>query len=58
MSSHCAPSIDLTQVAADVVALIAQLRLKVEAQAREIALRDARVLEVLLILTIEYSSFI
>lgn len=42
MSSNCAPSIDLTQVTAQVVALIAQLRQKVETQAREIALRDAR----------------
>lgn len=42
MSNNCAPSIDLTQVTAEVVALIAQLRQKVETQAREIALRDAR----------------
>ena len=42
MSSNCAPSIDLTQVTAEVVALIAQLRQKVQTQAREIALRDAR----------------
>ena len=42
MSSNCARSIDLTQVTQEVVALIAQLRQKVETQAREIALRDAR----------------
>jgi hypothetical protein len=42
MSSSCVYSIDLTQVGPEVVALIEQLRNKVEAQAREIAVRDAR----------------
>ena len=42
MSSSCHLHIDLTQVAPEVVALIAQLQQKVQAQAREIALRDAR----------------
>ncbi|MFO1263390.1 MAG: IS66 family transposase [Rhodoferax sp.] len=42
MSSSCAHPIDLTHVGPEVVALIAQLQQKVEAQTREIALRDAR----------------
>ena len=42
MSNSCAPHIDLSQVAPEVAALIAKLQQKVEAQAREIALRDAR----------------
>ena len=42
MSSSCVHSIDLTQVGPEVVALIERLRNKVEAQAREIAVRDAR----------------
>ncbi len=42
MSNCIAPHIDLTQIDPAVVALIGQLQHKVEAQAREIALRDAR----------------
>lgn len=42
MPSSCVHSIDLTDVDPRVVALIAQLKQKVEAQACEIALRDAR----------------
>ena len=42
MSSNCALPIDLPQVAAEVAALIAQLRQQVQMQAREIALRDAK----------------
>lgn len=42
MSNRIAPHIDLTQIDPAVVALIGQLQHKVQAQAREIALRDAR----------------
>lgn len=42
MSNCIAPHVDLTQIDPAVVALIGQLQHKVEAQAREIALRDAR----------------
>lgn len=42
MPNRIAPHMDLTQIDPEVVALIGQLQHKVEAQAREIVLRDAR----------------
>ena len=43
MSNPYAPAIDLTQVSAEVVTLIEQLRHKVESQGREIAVRDQEI---------------